>query len=82
MLWTTCFGPRTKIEEYEIMLKLPTIEKVGVHLYKGSYVVKKKVAKLIGLPMDQTDFESRRAIQGWNKTFLEDHLETLAKNNN
>lgn len=39
------------IEEYEIMLKLPTKEKAGVHLYKGSYVARRKVVELIFLPI-------------------------------
>lgn len=32
--------------------------------------------------MGQTDFESRETIQGWNRNFLEDYLETLAEKKN
>ncbi|KAJ1436798.1 hypothetical protein SESBI_04108 [Sesbania bispinosa] len=45
----------------------------------GRYVDERKIAKLIGLHPDQLKLEKRGAIQGLRKSFLEDHLEALAR---
>ncbi|KAJ1376156.1 hypothetical protein SESBI_50250 [Sesbania bispinosa] len=66
------------IEEYAVMLGIPVKRDANIYSYKGSHVSMKKVAELIGLPSSQTKFETRGSVQGWKQTFLEDHLKTLA----
>ncbi|KAJ1411643.1 hypothetical protein SESBI_20958 [Sesbania bispinosa] len=66
------------IEEYAVMLGIPVKRDANIYSYKGSHVSMKKVADLIGLPSSQTKFETRGSVQGWKQTFLEDHLKTLA----
>ncbi|KAJ1426395.1 hypothetical protein SESBI_10420 [Sesbania bispinosa] len=67
------------IEEYDVMLGLPVKEMTKVYLYRGSYVDKRKVADLIGLPGNQTELTNRGSVLGWKRTLLENHLEALAR---
>ncbi|KAJ1399774.1 hypothetical protein SESBI_30077 [Sesbania bispinosa] len=67
------------IEEYEVMIRLPIRERVVVYLYEGRHVEEKKVARMIGISADEMKLEKRGSVQGLKKSFLETHLETLAK---
>ena len=70
------------IEEYETMIGKSIKQESGVYLYRETYVGAKKAAELIDLPLDRARFEERNATHGWGKTILENHLESLLRQEN